>query len=271
MAIPTFALRLSIAAALLVAPAAALAQASASSLLVTVTGPSGEPIPGAKVAVAGAGTVQSGDDGVARIGGVPPGGPVWVDISRIGYLPQRVGVAVAPGGTLELTALLNAEPVLIPVVSVSAPWDARLAVRGFLERAAMGAAGGRIIGKTQLEKRHRTSDFLLDIPWLREWMNGGGADPRRAGPVCRPAFFVDGVYDPHLGSTYGIGFLGDVNALYPPDELEGIEAYAVAQVPAQFATPRGACGVVLLWTRDAESELPIIRKLRHPPRRAATP
>jgi hypothetical protein len=254
-------------AAVLAAGGAARAQAPAATLQVTVTGPDGERVPGAVVSLAGRSGGRTDDAGMLRMADVPAGVATELQVTRIGFLARRMDVLVPAGSVLELEVPLAEEPVLVPVVSVSTRWDARLAVRQFLERARLGAPGGRILDKTQIEKRRRTSDLLADVPWLRDWVNGGGPDSRRSGPVCRPAFFVDGVYDPHLGGTYGIGFLGDVDALYPPGELEGIEAYPVAQAPAQFATPRGACGVVILWTRDAESELPIIRKLRHPPRR----
>ena len=254
-------------AAVLASGGVARGQAPAATLQVTVTGPGGERVPGAVVSLAGRSGGRTGDDGMLRLAGVPAGVATELRVTRIGFLPRRMDVVVPAGAVLELEVPLVAEPVLVAVMSVSTRWDARLAVRRFMERAEKGAPGGRILTKAQIEKRRRTSDLLADVPWLRDWMNGGGPGGGRGAPACRPAFFVDGVYDPHLGGTYGIGFLGDVDALYPPRELEGIEAYPVAQAPAQFATPNGACGVVLLWTRDAESELPIIRKLRHPPRR----
>jgi hypothetical protein len=258
-------------AAVLAAGGAARAQAPAATLQVTVTGPDGERVPGAVVSLAGRSGGRTDDAGMLRMAGVPAGVPTELRVTRIGFLARRMDVTVPAGAILELEVPLVAEPVLVPVMSVSTRWDARLAVRQFLERAEHGAPGGRILDKSQIDRRRRTSDLLADIPWLRDWVNGGGPDSRRGSPVCRPAFFVDGVYDPHLGGTYGIGFLGDVDALYPPGDLEGIEAYPVAQAPAQFATPNGACGVVLLWTRDAESELPIIRKLRHPVHRPSPP
>jgi hypothetical protein len=42
----------------------------------------------------------------------------------------------------------------------------------------------------------------------------------------------------------------DINAIVSPNQVEALEVYiGPAEVPAEYAAGRGACGVVLIWTK----------------------
>lgn len=256
---------LALAAALpaaLSAPAAS-AQAPASVLEITVTDARRAPLASALIRVGGRNVGLTDSAGVLTVRGLPPGGPQAVEAWLMGYRPGRLEVRLPAGAALRLEMELEEVPIELNVVSGSVHWARNAGVRGFYDRVSH-AAPGTTIPRRVIERIRpaRTSILLEDIPWLRTSLRGASADGTRGPPTCRPAFWVDGVYDPHLGNTTGIGLLGDLDALYPPDELEGIEAYPMSQAPAQFSGPRGACGVVILWTLDIKPAPSIITRLR---------
>lgn len=264
---------LTLLAAALVAPLPAGAAAQAprppapATLEVAATEPGGAPVVGALVRVDGVDRGWTDGAGALRVGGLPAGAPLRLEVRLPGTRAHEAQVILPPGGDVLVQVELPAAPIMLEPVAVTSitTWHRRLDIRRFRERAGRGVAPFAVMrGQLAKQPGRKTSDWLADVPWLREWLNSRGqsAGSRRGPPTCSFAFWVDGVYDPHLGNTRGIGVLGDLDALYPPESLEGIEAYPVAQTPAQFSGGRSGCGVVLLWTRDAESELPLIRKLR---------
>jgi Carboxypeptidase regulatory-like domain len=257
---------LALAAALLAAvPAlAASAQAPASVLEITVTDAKRAPLASAMIRVGGRNVGLTDSAGALTVRGLPPGGPQPVEASLMGYRTGRLDVRLPAGAALRLEMELEVLPIELDVVSGSVHWARNAGVRGFYDRA-QHADPGMVVMRGTIEHRRpaRTSILLEDIPWLRAWLRShGGSGGTRGPPTCRPAFWVDGVYDPHLGNTTGIGLLGDLDALYPPNELEGIEAYPMSQAPAQFSGPRGACGVVILWTLDIKPAPAVITRLR---------
>ena len=56
------------------------------------------------------------------------------------------------------------------------------------------------------------------------------------------SFYVDG--QPFGPTSPGI----DIDI--PPEEIEALEVYKSAQVPAQFGGATAGCGVIVIWTRD---------------------
>jgi hypothetical protein len=70
------------------------------------------------------------------------------------------------------------------------------------------------------------------------------------GVDCIPLFFLDGV-------PFAVPY-GDISYVVRPEEIEGIEVYTSAEIPAQFkrhankpGEPSSECGVIVVWTRYA--------------------
>lgn len=59
--------------------------------------------------------------------------------------------------------------------------------------------------------------------------------------TCRPQVYID-------GSAIHQNVSIDMAVL--PDDIEGIEVYSNATIPAQYAA-MGACAAILVWTRPA--------------------
>ncbi|MDX1624056.1 MAG: carboxypeptidase regulatory-like domain-containing protein, partial [Gemmatimonadota bacterium] len=67
---------------------------------------------------------------------------------------------------------------------------------------------------------------------------GGGRTFRPEPGECRPLHFVDGVPLAEFD-------LDDIH----PNDIEGLEVYSPASVPAQFKRKGTDCGVIVIWTR----------------------
>jgi hypothetical protein len=62
--------------------------------------------------------------------------------------------------------------------------------------------------------------------------------------LCTPTLYLDGI---RVGQSSAF----PIDDLINPGILEGIEIYGVASAPAEYMSAVD-CGVVLLWTREAE-------------------
>jgi hypothetical protein len=78
------------------------------------------------------------------------------------------------------------------------------------------------------------------VRMTRTTMNLRGAD------VCPPVFFLDGMLIGDGGSGPDGVVLDDVVDV---DQVEAIEAYSAAQLPARFNVAGASCGVIVFWTR----------------------
>lgn len=257
----TLALFAAILAAAVPPAAPAEAQAPTAGLEVTVTARR-EPLRHALVYVDGARAGITDSAGVATLGGLAPGRPRAVEVRHPGYRPHRVDVRLAAGEVMRLEVELAEAPVELPGVDATVRWVRSGAVEEALRRIERDRAAGLGPDEIALYGGSSTGRLLGQIPAFRALLaRSGGFDSVRGPPTCRFAFWVDGVFDPHLGNTTGVGFLGDLDALYPPQVLEAVEVYPIAQVPARFGGSRSACGVVLLWTVDTRPDPPLITRI----------
>ncbi len=63
---------------------------------------------------------------------------------------------------------------------------------------------------------------------------------------CPPVFFLDGMLIGNGGDgPDGVVLDGAVNV----DQIEAIEAFSTAQLPARFNVAGASCGVIVFWTR----------------------
>jgi hypothetical protein len=175
-------------------------------------------------------------------------GSVRLRVERTGYRETLTEpMPVAPAETLGVELSVSAAPLTIAPLRVTArvepPRRRNLELNGFYQRERMGI--GRFVRREDLE-RHK--DFSLALALSR--VPGTIIQYVRTKQYiyfprsgCRPWVYLDGVrmtIDRHL----------DINAVVSPNQVEAMEVYiGPAEVPAEWAAGRGACGVVLIWTR----------------------
>ncbi len=122
-------------------------------------------------------------------------------------------------------------------------------LRAFYDRAERST--GFFVTREQIAARPgaRFTDLLRAMPNLYLVPAAdGGYTPRMSRNVssitdadCPPIYYLDGVPHPVEGSPDG---------KLPVQQIEGIEVYAGAAIPAQFTGSRARCGVIAVWTRE---------------------
>jgi len=223
----------------------------------------------------------SADDGGftvrARAGGV-----FRVDVTRLGYRPQREGpFALTSGQVVELDVMMPAVPYTMDPVTVTAEVNTRFLQNvGFYDRKR--ADFGHFITRDQIESRRasRPTDLLVAIPGVailpdprspgRVRLQMRGTHPAQGG-ACAPRVYVDGLIIIR-GDSRPVGGGGatkedeieraldgdprnpepSLDDVVNPDQIEAIEVYrSASQVPAEFggASVFTRCGVVVIWTR----------------------
>ena len=237
----------SLLAAALALPAGAGAQAGGAVRL-KVTDERGAPLGGAAVQVDGRPRAWTDSAGRAEVAGLAPGWYAF-KLTRLDYRGAAPGVLVAPGRATVLEVTLEREPLALPGVA----GKQKLAGPGGVP--GPGPLGRRIpravIAATAPA---RLTDLLEKAPEVvlvqgphgaevrfRRALAGVRPDPPDGGPAppdCVPAYYVDGVLHPGVGSP-------DV---FPPGEVEEVLLFA-GNVPAAYNGGRASCGVVALWTR----------------------
>jgi hypothetical protein len=186
-----------------------------------------------------------------------PDGGGFISVTKIGYAPQTMPVAISPADTQPITVVLERVTQLGPVTTTADAPRAYVSpsLRGFEERRKSGF--GRFIPEAQLRKdegrdigsvlrtlagltlfSQGTSDYVTTTRAVASMRSGNS---RRPPPPCRSTVYLDGM---NIGAQ-------PVKQLPQLDDLAGIEWYAsVAELPAQFNATGNACGVLLLWTRE---------------------
>lgn len=175
-------------------------------------------------------------------------GTVLLRVERTGYRETITEpMPVAPAETLGVELSVSAAPLTIAPLRVTArvepPRRRNLELNGYYDRERKGI--GRFVRREELE-RHR--DFSLALALSR--LPGTAIHYVRTKQYiyfprsgCSPWVYLDGVrmiVDRHQ----------DINAVVSPNQIEAMEVYiGPAEVPAEYAAGRGACGVVLIWTK----------------------
>lgn len=245
-----------------------------------------KPVAGARVTLvrtddtSGVVTTSADDGGFmvrARAAGV-----YRVDVTRLGYRPQRQGpFALAPDRVLELDVMMPVVPYTMDPVTVTAEVNTRFLQNvGFYDRKR--ADFGHFITRDQIESRRasRPTDLLVAIPGVailpdprspgRVRLQMRGTHPGQGG-ACAPRVYVDGLIIIR-GDSRPVGAGGtakedeieraldgdprnpqpSLDDVVNPEQIEAIEVYrSASQVPAEFggASVFTRCGVVVIWTR----------------------
>lgn len=175
-------------------------------------------------------------------------GSVRLRVERTGYLQTLTdSMPVAPAESLTVELSVSAAPLTIAPLRVTArvepPRRRNLELNGFYERERRGI--GRFVRREELE-HHK--DFSLALAISR--VPGAIIQYVRTKQYiffprseCRPWVYLD-------GTRMTIDSNNDINAIVTPNQIEAMEVYiGPAEVPSEYAAGRGACGVVLLWTK----------------------
>lgn len=205
---------------------------------------SGRPIASATVRLAGTPLRQvTPEDGRFRFMAVPPG-RYEVAIEHMGYLTVSDSIDLELGTNMDVTAHLapNAIPLEPLVVTVRSAYLER---RGFYERQRRGL--GSYVTRDEIDRTPLLASDLLrglaGISLVRRGAGFGYAPVGRAN--CGFRYVLDGV---RVGPDFEID---DIS----PEWIDAVEVYrGAATVPMEFAAlgddRRGACGVIVIWTRN---------------------
>ncbi|HVD59397.1 MAG TPA: carboxypeptidase regulatory-like domain-containing protein, partial [Gemmatimonadaceae bacterium] len=221
----------------------------------------GFPLKGALVSILDGPEARSNDAGEFVINNAPVGSRM-LEVRALGYLPERRRVDVV-NRTAYSRVILHTLQSVLDTVKVSAT---RLRSRdrsGFIERVRSGP--GRYLTSKEIAKRPATftSDLFRTISGVRigfatdtlasDMVIAVSPDDMKtsdrrvlmrgiAGDWCAPVIYIDGLAMPGLGAD-------EIDAWLQPKDVEGIEIYSEATVPAQFQKWRGGCGSVMIWKK----------------------
>jgi hypothetical protein len=208
----------------------------------------GRPLAGVEVVMVGSERRTLTDASGRYVLNMLPGGRRLVLFRSVGFRPVQEWVVLGQADTIWANPMLVAETArLDPLVVTARPAAPRgIGVEAFEERRARGL--GVFFDSTEIRRyeHYRVRDFLQRVPGQvrRPTPDGSGA--------CQMAIFIDGVW---MG---GGGAPGTAPSKAPPDlnreiemaQVQAIEVYrGAAEVPVEYGGTRGACGVVLVWTR----------------------
>jgi hypothetical protein len=188
----------------------------------------------------GIGTRVTGEDGRFLFRAVPPG-LYRLTVTLLGYTALRDTLRVAPGAELDLLLPLSAEPIPLEPIVVEARRREPSYRAGFERRRR--TMGGTFITREEIEERNPQvfTDLLRMVPGARVVpVSSFGRGVLFRGQ-CVPELYVDGM---RLASTL------DLDAVIQPMDVEAMEVYTGAHLPAEFGpTP---CGAIVVWTRVGE-------------------
>ena len=195
---------------------------------------------------------RTSESGAVSLALLQPGVTV-LQIRKIVYISRLQAVTVSPADTVSITVALKPLAQMLPEVHTTAASTTSGKLATFEEHRAEGF--GHFLTQDQLAKAQGrlTSDVFRTIPGIRLW-----PDPRRsawyvgtsrgntsvlrngANGICLAAVMVDGLMMP---TPF------DINSI-KPEEMAGVEYYAGgASMPIAYNGTRGACGLVVIWTR----------------------
>ena len=208
----------------------------------------GRPLAGVEVVVVGSERRTLTDASGRYVLNFLPEGRRQVLFRSVGFRPVQEWVLLGRVDTVWANPMLVAQTVrLDPLEVTAAPRAPRgIGVEAFEERRARGL--GVFFDSTEIRRyeHYRVRDFLQRVPGQVRRPTPDGAS------ACEMSIYIDGVW---MG---GGGAPGTESSRTPPDlnrevemaQVQAIEVYrGAAEVPVEYGGTRGACGVVLVWTR----------------------
>lgn len=238
-----------LAATLASLPATAIAQNGTEGMTITVRDSSGFGIAGAELSVAnGPQRATSDEQGVFHVVGLIAGTSTF-RVRRLGFRPDSITVDVRPGSRASQVIVLQRVAQTLSAVVVQGSLRSQGRLAGFWQRRLNG--NGHFYTRAEIDRRNlmQMTDLFRLIPGMNLSGRGVGRTQLRmrgASQGCWPLVWLDG--NPLAAAEFDMDNI-------QPSSVEALEIYSgPATVPAQFMGPRGlgACGVVVVWTRDGE-------------------
>jgi hypothetical protein len=198
-------------------------------------------------------------------------GVYWLEIEALGYAPRSDSLLLAREQALEVEARLTADPLMLPVLVVTArngPVAAWLASKGFPQR---GQADGAVFHATQrqlaLQGVRDLAEAIRRIPGvrIRRLVDSGSEillEPSAAAAGAAPcpvAIYLNGVAL-GLGRLQEVNFRGQVSRaprplrledLVPIEHVDGLEFYRAGESPV---ASESACGTLLIWSASGRHD-----------------
>ena len=223
----------------------------------------GRPITGASIRLESMNTVRITNElGFFAFTDVPVG-VHFIVVESIGREQRRIQVTLNEDKSYETEVLLSTEPVVLEGLTVQViPRRTFNELRDLDIRLSRGF--GRFVLRKELEQRGGNLITLIQgMPGVRVQGSGGTMANRTvvlrraahltspgAGVIsvesCYPAIFVDGRRFSRRAS------LGDQPidlTEFLASDMDAVEVYSGASVPASFGGGDAACGAILVWTR----------------------
>lgn len=209
----------------------------------------GRPLYGAAVSLAsgpegtrGVGTRVTGEDGAFLFRTVPPG-LYQLSVTLVGYEDLRDTLRVVSESDLEVVLPLSVSPVELRPILVEGQRRRPAFMEGFESRRR--TLGGTFFSREEIESRVllEFTDLLRMVPGARVVPVYPYGHSVRFRGRCVPEVWVDGT---RVMST------SDLDSFLRPEDLEAVEVYSGAQLPAQFGP--SACGAIVVWTRTGEPD-----------------
>lgn len=171
-----------------------------------------------------------------------PDGSYGLRVERIGYRPVIDSLTVVASENEVLQIYLVAHAIDMEPLVVQVPRTVAYYMRDFESRRAAGG-GGTFITRAQIERRRArsTSEILQALGGVRVQYSTRGEAALFVRGGCRPQVYIDGAAI-HESVSIDMAVL--------PDDIEGMEIYSSATIPARYATT-GMCAAILVWTRPA--------------------
>ena len=223
----------------------------------------GQPVTGASVRLESMNTVRITNAlGFFAFTDVPVGVHSLV-VESLGHEERRIQVRLSEDKSYETQVLLSADPILLEGLTVRViPRRTFNELRDLDIRLSRGF--GRFVLRKELEQRGGNLITLIQgMPGVRVQGSGGTMANRtvilrRAAHItspsvgvvaiesCYPAVFVDGR---RFSRRASLGDQPTDLTEFLASDMDAVEVYSGASVPAAFGGGDAACGAILVWTR----------------------
>jgi hypothetical protein len=202
----------------------------------------GNPVQGARVSIAGAGSAAVTDgQGRFRLDSLPAG-TQSLEVRKVGYGMTIAPVELSSADPASATVVMN--DFALPAVRIEASRITALANLGYLDRKKKGF-GYFLDGDSIRTRSTRFTDVLRNAPMLKITPYGMGR------------YIVSSARDPNKGCVHyvvdGQEFkelsAGDIDDFLSPGEIAAIEVYNPSVAPPEFERPGSTgCVSVVIWT-----------------------
>jgi hypothetical protein len=228
----------------------------------------GTPLPNARVSFGGrdaeadsAATARTDASGRFVLGGLPEGTQM-IDVTALGYAPERRPVALTAAQPAELQVRLRRSTALAALVIRG---EATTRFHSALETRRLRGFG-TIVGTEQLNGAANVGAVLRGLPRLSVGFNRGSTSVafRQATSSCQPDVYIDGsrveqgsgnggsiqAMRGDAGGNRG-GQPGNLDQMPPPQQLAALEVYTrPSQIPFELHASYTECGAVYAWTKQ---------------------